>query len=341
MSIWNKILIGLILVVTPASFILGARALKTHQYWRELAQKAEASLETAKAEVEVLREGTPGEGGTRGIRQVKLDLHKMLLDRGRLWRNVAPGRVNPQTGAVSAATDQPDPNGITVQTVLHVFEERPVEEKGRYLGEFIVTGKADKQLELQPSYVMSPDEIKRLASSSGPWVLRDVLPVDTHEIFAGLDEGKLRAMFPETTAGDYLKHGKKGQDGTDFARDLRDYRVLLTSFHQHRAVLAELLAAANRDNQYLQAAWDDAKAQEKFRTKEIDDLKTLLAEENRQLAAVQVHLKAVQDKLAELRQGVDQLIQANRQTASQVAKIHAEAIERIDAESRQMAQVSR
>lgn len=337
MSIWNKVLIGLILVVTPAGFIFGARALKTHKYWREIAQKAETNLETARQEIETLQEGSPAGEGARGIRQVKLDLHKMLLDRGRVWRNVSPGNVNAQTGAISVATDLPDPNGIEVQTVLHLFEEQPAEQKGRYLGEFIVTGKANKQLEMQPSYKMTPEEINRIKLSRGPWVLRDVLPVDGQEIFAGLDETTIRAMFPESTVDEYLRHGKKGDDGNIFSREFRDYGVLLTSFHQHRAVLAELLAAAKRDNEYLQAALADAKQQEQFRNTEIDALKTLLAEENRQLDAVTNHLKAVQAKLVELRQGVDQLIEANRQAAGQVAKIHMEVIERIDEDSRRMA----
>ena len=38
MSIWNKILIGLIFVASVAFFYMAARTLKTHQYWRSVAQ---------------------------------------------------------------------------------------------------------------------------------------------------------------------------------------------------------------------------------------------------------------------------------------------------------------
>ena len=44
MSIWNKVLIGLILLASIGFFILGARALKTHQYWREQALQLEQEL---------------------------------------------------------------------------------------------------------------------------------------------------------------------------------------------------------------------------------------------------------------------------------------------------------
>lgn len=339
MSVWNKVLIGLILVITPAFFFFGARALKTHQYWQQIAVKLEGKIDEVKKENEVLHDGTLD--GTRGVRQVKLDLHKILLDRGRMWTNVTPGGFDAQTGAVAATTDLPDPSGIEVQTVLHVFEEKPVEEGGRYLGQFIVTGKADKQLQLQPATKMTPAETERLKQSRGPWVLRDVVPVDDQDVFAGLDEAKLRAMLPDATEEEYLKHGQPGPDGKPVARELRDYRVLLDTYYGHRAVLAEMLEAAKRDNQYLQAALADAKQQEQFRNQEIDSLKTLLAEETRQLEAVTGHLKAVQDKLAQLRTGVDQLIQTNRQTAAQVAQIQLEALRRVDDETNRMARAGR
>ena len=335
MSIWNKVLIGLILVISPAFFFFGVRALKTHQYWQEIASKLEPKIEEVKKENDILKDGAPD--GTRGVRQVKLDLHKILLDRGRVWTNVTPGGFDAQTGAVAATTDLPDPSGIEVDTVLHVFEEKPVEEGGHYLGQFIVKGKADKQLQLQPAVKMTPAETERLKQSRGPWVLRDVVPVDDHDIFAGVDEAKMRAMLPDASEEGYLKHGQPGPDGKPSSRDLRDYRVLMDTYYGHRAVLAELLEAAKRDNQYLQAALADAKQQEQFRNQEIDSLKTLLAEETRQLDAVTAHLKAVQDKLAELRTGVDQLIQSNRQTAGQVAQIQLEAIRRVDEETNRMA----
>ncbi len=339
MSIWNKVLIGLILAIAPAFFFFGARALKTHQHWRVKAAEAEKKLEELKKENSLLEDGNFAEG-IRGVRQVKLDLHKLLLDRGRVWRNVAPGAPNPQTGAIMCTTDLPNPNGIAVKTVLQVFEQAPVAEGGRYLGEFIVTAKADKQLELQPAVKLTAEETEQLTQSRGPWVLRDVVPVDEHEIFAGLDEARIRAMFPEATVDEYLKHGQKGPGGEMYTRQLRDYGVLLTCYHQHRAVLRELLEAAKRDNQYLQAALADAKRQQQFRNEDFDRLKSLFTEETRQLDAVKSHLEAVQDKLAQLRNGVDQLIEANQQTAGQLAQVQLEAIRRVDERTSRMAQLS-
>ena len=41
MSIWNKVLIGLISVASLAFFYLAVRTLKTRQHWQDLAQRLE------------------------------------------------------------------------------------------------------------------------------------------------------------------------------------------------------------------------------------------------------------------------------------------------------------
>ena len=65
MSIWNKILVWVIGVASVALFYMAARTLKTHQYWRELAQKYERKIEQVQEQNHVLLEG----GGNQGDRR--------------------------------------------------------------------------------------------------------------------------------------------------------------------------------------------------------------------------------------------------------------------------------
>ncbi len=62
MSIWNKVLVGLIIVASIALFYLAARAMKTEQYWRDLNASLERSIAQLEDANEKLAEGTGGPG---------------------------------------------------------------------------------------------------------------------------------------------------------------------------------------------------------------------------------------------------------------------------------------
>lgn len=338
MSIWNKVLIGLIIPASLCFIFFAMRALKTHQYWRDIAQKLEKKTETLVEQNAILMDGKPGTKDPHCIREAKLQLHKLLMNRGRIWRNVTPGGYNAETGALIVTTDLPNPNGIEVGTVLYLFSQAGVPQGGRYLGAFNVVAKADKQLQMQPSVMMTRPEVERLQKSPGPWVMYDVIPSDEHAVLAKMDDAARRADLPASSVEEYLKDGKAQPDGSKYVRPLRDYRVLLTDYYHQRAVMFELLDAARKDNHYLQNALADARKQEQFHNTEINTLRGLLAEEQRKLVAVKTHLKAVEDKFGEVRSGIQELTQANRTMVGRIAWIQAEATRLIDQRTQHMAQ---
>ena len=95
-----------------------------------------------------------------------------------------------------------------------------------------------------------------LMASKGPWMIRELMPVDSHEIFAGKSEEELRAMLPEQVVDNYLNDGKEG-----FARNLRDYRTLLKWHDQRRTKQIEAEEAGVRYNKHLDASLADATIQ--------------------------------------------------------------------------------
>ncbi len=162
MSIWNKILIGLILVALLPFFYMAVKTLKTHQHWREAAQSLEAQLEMQEKIHEVIRRGgtldlqglkarervtvddlsvippdvevSPGPSGTVNIRgevlglnMATVQLEHLLANRGRLWRGCLPQKINPG-GSVSVKVDSSEPHGVTTKMSLFVFEEDEIDE---------------------------------------------------------------------------------------------------------------------------------------------------------------------------------------------------------------------
>lgn len=121
MSIWNKVLIGFILVLLAVFFYEAARALKTHQYWRNTARVQEFFLQKELANQEALTKG--GEELTAvddqqvaKLRQFYKDYgHSLNVGRDATWPDftkavvdavVATGRVNMDLLEACAAEPQ-------------------------------------------------------------------------------------------------------------------------------------------------------------------------------------------------------------------------------------------
>jgi len=214
MSIWNKILVGFIFVASVAFFYMAMRTLKTHQYWRESVQKHEKKIQEVEDENYKLVEGDEEvEDAELGIKQLRFELHKLMIDRGRVWYRCKPAQANPQTGQVAVTTDLPIPHKITAKTVLYVFEEADVDQgnpaqSGHYLGEFKVTDVGETQVQLAPAMKMDDEELQLMAASRGPWTLYEKMPIDNHEIFADLDEAELEKLLPKENLPEYVNDGQ-------------------------------------------------------------------------------------------------------------------------------------
>ena len=354
MSIWNKILVGLIGVAAVAFLFMAMWTLKTRQVWAECAQKHEQRLKQVAAENEKLAEGIERDGQVvePGIRQSRKELHKLLLARRRAWFHCEPKiKVGEDDGTaeVTVSIDQPAPHGIAPQTVLYAFEESDAEKKGQYLGEFAVANVADKKATLIPTAILTPREIERLQKLSRkkqPWVLYEILPQDNRELFAGLSDEQKKAMLPSGSLSEYLKDGKPAaaDDPKDrvvdgkYVRPILDFAGLFNREQRKRTLLSDSIDAAKWDRQLLDGALAAARAQEEACVKEIVATKETKKEAVRQRDAVAEHGKKIEEKRAALQALAARLIETNQAMAGQIAKFQLEAARRIDARTRAMAQ---
>jgi len=223
MSIWNKILIALNIIAAAVMLYLGARALKTHQYWRDIAaaleekireqEKLERKLMGELTKEELLEAQQQGESVV-GVRQLEVQLHKWLLRRGPAWYGCVPQQVDPRSGAVSVVMPLAD-HRVQPQTVVYVFDQRHILQGGSYLGQFTVAGvggQENRVLQLVPTMRMTAAALQRLqrsAQTNGTaWTLYRRMPPDGHELFAGVDEQQLKSMLPPETAAEFLLDGR-------------------------------------------------------------------------------------------------------------------------------------
>ena len=321
----------------------------TQKNWSVRAQQYAKKISELQNEDKVTEEGGMLNGQFQpGIEQVRAELNKLTVDRQRVWYKCDPQvNVNRQTGAVSikVSIDQPNP-GIANKSILYVFEDVPAAQQGRFLGEFKVTAVADKQITLEPAFILTPADLKKLAEAKKPWNLYDSLPHDNHEILSQLNEQDKKAMLPADSAEEYIEDGKPAPQGAPagnivdgkYSRPLRDYGYLFDTYRMKITELVDREQAAMRDKQMVEDTLADAKLQVQFWKKQGTVVKAILAEMVRQSDAVTTHLDNLQKKIAEAKAAITELIKNNKAMAGQIAKIQLDATRRIDERTRAMAQ---
>ncbi len=281
MSIWNKVLLGLIAAALLPFFYLAARALKTQQYWEAQAKQCEKNLKDADEQNRKLVEADKLPNGNLGTDAARRELYSVLIGRGRVWNNCEPAKVDRATGHVKLKTDQPVApvafGGIAPHMTLHAVEEADVQNGGRYLGEFKVVQVIDKErtVELAPTRSLDADELTRLARSKGPWTMYEVMPVDKHEPFAGLNPQELKELLPASSLAEYEKDGQDAAPGDPeervrggkYVRRLRDYGAIYENAHLQRSLFTDVYESALRDQQYMDEALASAESRKARKTR--------------------------------------------------------------------------
>lgn len=322
MSILSRVLAGFIFVACLVFFYSAARTLQTHASWRQKANTLESQLNQTLANNEVLVEG---DQNNPGILQLSVELHDLVVDRGRVWYGAMPGAID-DTGATSVTIADPVPHGISGNSLLYVFEQSTTdpERNGTYLGAFKVAGvtEADPtqqgqlgEVALVPARPFSPSALERLKISAGPWMLYEMLQRDRYDVFANLDETELRAILPDATVEEYLKQGQPAEaadpaERTDeegnYVRQLRDYAVLFRELDRQMTLLRDRIASSQSALAALNYVNQDSQEQEKFRQAEVATLTDRLSRARHELKAVtdlqqqlEAKLQATQAAVAE------------------------------------------
>ncbi len=321
MNIWSKVLVGVILVLTLPFLYLSMYLLNANRAWRDEVTKYQNAVRDAV-------NGRPGQDSLDALaeaeRKKSVKLHDIIVDRGRVWRNVQPERAfNPTTGQGTVAVQEPTPHRIAQKMILFAFDGTG------YLGEFQVAEAGEKTVTLSPNMKLSERELKRLAASPGTWTLYEVMPLDRHDVFAGLDQATLEKMLPAERVSDYVRDGQEAQPGDPqarvfngkFERQLTDYAMLFHELDRQIAVAADLRTAAAKDAASLDLAVADAKKQVAAHETEIADLKTELARSQAERNMMKTQVAALEKEIASTRAKMKAEFQANRARARDWAEI--------------------
>ncbi len=205
---WRWLHVVAVFFVFAASIALIAYAAmsnRTHMAWKKDVTQKRDAIERETAARDQLLEGDLAEviPTQLSIRDLDTRLGRVILDRGRVWRNCFP--APPAGGTVTLTTFDaatlpegatPTPNRISEQTVLYAFVELELPADSgldlpegtklpaAYVGEFIATAVTDTTVTLTPAIPLLPASVRLLSREGVTWALYETMPVDSHRSFA-------------------------------------------------------------------------------------------------------------------------------------------------------------
>ena len=262
---WRIVHILSVLFVFAAActfLAFASMVIKTHAAWRKPYETHVVAIAKEEVEQSKLLHGDLNvvQQAEDSLRSARAKLNDEVLDRGRVWRECTPMQaINPVTfrvRTVPASQPQgqaPEPNGIAQQMLLYVFAEQESPDgwkvPGHYLGEYSVEEVTDTEVTIRSLLPLDPDQIERIQKGGATWALYEVMPVDSHEVFAewdeaerrlvGLSKDKLAEYFPNSFNWPAEQYDKFLEAYARFNREVteedspEDTWVLLKFLRQH------------------------------------------------------------------------------------------------------------
>jgi hypothetical protein len=335
-------------------------------------------------------------------------LQDLARARGRVWRNAIPGGFDQKTNRVAvtiapqqeappvdpdlaaaeapadpaatpaAAPAAPQGHGLTVDAIVYAFENgdpNPAapDQGSQYIGEFKVVQANEIGVILEPVQALNQFTGNRLVKSiqaKKSWSLYELMPADSHELFAKLDEAAKRSLLPAASVEEYIRQGTPATDDDDqyhraafdeagnqigaddakadpskvnqwrFDRPLRDYGYLFAEQMRERVVMEADVAALKQQIADLATAQANAKKLEAHRTAERTELQEDLKFMERDLAFVKKLLATINSQIANAKSQVSDLLTANASMAQSLIDKQLAELKTIDERSPAPAQRS-
>ncbi len=196
---WHIAVAALAFLATLGLIVVGSLSQKTHSTWMKKYAELDSRLTQARQEGINLEIGDPTvvESPTPSVNDIQQQFNRLLLDRGRVWRQCAPSPPSGTSVVVSTVppteTGQPgdpntaQPNGIDANMVLYAFRENEKQLPIAFLGEFRVTQAEPASVTLEPTMPLDRPQLEVINNPSSYWTLYEMMPLDSHRIFSNQD----------------------------------------------------------------------------------------------------------------------------------------------------------
>ncbi len=199
----------LVLISSLAFFYLAARTLRLHKNWQDEVNLYEKALTSVKKEIGK-DEHSPADNLIVQRNDLRQQFNAALNLRGRVWSDGQKSKFNAQTGALTVLFENPPAGLDAIKRPVFVFQKDSEKSKnGHYLGEFVVSAAKDREISLTPVATLLQSELNNIDSARGDVVLYEVMPIDSHTLFATADPNDLKIWFPDPAVlANFKRDGK-------------------------------------------------------------------------------------------------------------------------------------
>lgn len=328
--IYQAVLVAFVFLATVAFFYLGVRTLATHKAWRDRVKRHQDELAMLESQLLPLRGGlgTQGQALEGEIPRLEHELGMITSVRGGVYYDVAADSIKDSVVQLTLKSPQ---HGLVPNTVLFAFDQKPVSEGGRYLGEFKVVAAPEESpaVQISPNLPLSDAQMKQLeAAVKGTWTLYPTMSVDNPAVFAGLDEAARKGLLPAESVEEYAKAD----------RALRDYQLFFHENYVQQSLLADSIAKLKTSIERTEAATSEAVAEAKYREAEKANLQADLAKFQFEVQAIAAYQQSLDELLPQLIEKLKATYIENRQAAGTLQREQLRAAAEIDRRSGAAAQ---
>lgn len=324
MNIWNKVMLGLILFLGIAAFVLSAKSLYINYHCGEKKAKLEEAIVKAEADTVNLMDHE------KGLPAKEVMVQKILLDRAEVWSDCVPNSVNADENFAEVEIVLADGSAAMKENdTVFVFDRRPIKEGGKFLGRFYVSETKAKNATLKSVDILTDEEIEdikssvegiALARSSAPtdeegaeapsgnasWSLYSKCPFERPDFFEGMTEAELEPYLSPALIAAYAQEGYEARDfGGSLAwyyRNRVEFLESLASAERTKKELTDSLNITNEQQSYLQSEADRINAEialMKAQGEEVAAAHKTLAERNEKARQLAEALQSNNEKLTE------------------------------------------
>jgi len=355
---WNVANATLLFFVVALEFLyVSTHVLTLHDRYRSQANEIQKSLDKVRADIKLLEFGNEdAEDEDAGVRELRHELHRLTLDRGRVWSDCEVDPQLDENGNITVRIANPDPHGIEIDKLLYAFEQGPAAEGNLFLSLGRVVTVGEGTVTAVPLRPTTPEQLEEYLNRGKKWRLYESLPVDRHDLLTSLSEEDLRAGLPAESIDEYLKDGKEAsEDEPDerrigfkaddlqalpnerdqvvkwlYVRRLRDFALRFDSLYAEQRMMQSDI---EREISHIEAmkgslaqAEQNVKDREEERGKLTQDFQKFQIEADR----VGQHLAEVEQQRDKLETLLGDIRARTVELAVQLARWQKDATERID-----------
>ena len=366
MSIWNKVLFGLIFVVLMVNIYLAAQSMHLRRHYRtRINSDVERIEQTLTATDKMVRGDKPEEilvhkkTGELSIEELQVKLETLIAARQRAWFGCQLLNIKEDglqiSPTIQSGGDQKPVNYVTVNILseedpinalgtTYLFSEGTENVPPMFLGIFNATesqsagGGSGTQTTFVAAVPMNEEEVERLDRCRAgrlPIAVYTVMPADRqHDFFdPAVGEENQPVLYNNLSpdAFDANIPAAKRDAFADAKRPLQGFDSLITTLYRQREDLHRTITMLNRGIATLQTSLEDSATEQKFWDDEI-------ALEKKRIEAMTVQRDAVKQlsdemdaQIADLQQKIEQTQQRNEWYVSRIAEYQLKVAELIEA----------